>query len=236
MDATIKDKINRIVTCFETGTTEYNDESYGAITILQDGKIMRGAKTWQVTYGVRQTTEQGNLKALIEMYFARQDAQYRKQFEPYLSKIGTIPLYTDDNFKRLLEVAGSDKVMHEVQDSFFEQYYYKPAERWFTMNGFTKPLSMLVILDSFIQSGRIHEFLRKRFPAVPPSSGGDEKRWITEYMTTRDKWLETNPDKNLRNSDYRTDVLLREIAADNWDLKNPVVVTDGNGEIMATIP
>jgi hypothetical protein len=47
------------------------------------------------------------------------------------------------------------------------------------------PLSMLVVYDSFIHSGSVPMFLRKRFIERPPANGGDEKKWIGSYVEVR---------------------------------------------------
>lgn len=79
--------------------------------------------------------------------------------------------------------------MAKTQDAFFEKYYYSPALKWAKANGFVKPLSMLVIYDSFIHSGSIREFLLKRFAATVPINGGNEDSWIRQYVDTRREWL-----------------------------------------------
>jgi len=53
--------IERVVSVFETGTP---DGRYDKITIYPDGKD----KSLQITYGRSQTTEQGNLAKLLQMY------------------------------------------------------------------------------------------------------------------------------------------------------------------------
>lgn len=58
-------------------------------------------------------------------------------------------------------------------------------------NGFSLPLSALVIYDSFIHSGSILYFLRKRFHEMPTAKGGDEKTWIRQYVGVRQNCLRT---------------------------------------------
>jgi hypothetical protein len=50
------------------------------------------------------------------------------------------------------------------------------ACEWFKKNGFTLPLSMLVIYDSYIHSGGIRNDLRKRFAEWVPAEGRNEKK------------------------------------------------------------
>jgi len=78
----------------------------------------------------------------------------------------------DDAFKSLLRAAGNDPVMQKAQDFIFASETWDSAQRWFNENGFTLPLSMLVIADSFLQSGSMLRFLRQRFKEVTTS-----QRW-----------------------------------------------------------
>jgi chitosanase len=211
----IKKKIQNTVSVFETSSLK---PRYDIIALLHDGP--KGIK--QVTYGKHQTTEFGNLKALLEKY-SRSLGRYSKDFIPYLSKIGVTPLADNQAFINLLRYAGTDIVMHEVQDAFFDQYYWNPALSFFLRNGFRLPLSMLVIYDSYIHSGSIPSWLRNDFKEKVPAAGGDEKAWTTSYVTTRDNWLEHHPNKVLQNTDYRTDCMLAAIQAGNWDLSGEIV-------------
>ncbi|MCX6252277.1 MAG: chitosanase [Bacteroidetes bacterium] len=201
----------QVINVFETGSVEGD---YSCISIFADGPH----KTLQITYGRSQTTEYGNLQELISMYVDA-GGTYSDQLQPYISQIGTTPLVDDDDFKKLLKDAGkNDPVMQQVQDDFFEKRYFLPAMTWADNNGFELPLSMLVIYDSYIHSGRIPDFLRQRFTESPPIKGGDEKTWITQYVNTRQDWLATADNPVLHPTVYRTQCFLNEIARDNWDL------------------
>ncbi|MEK7720386.1 MAG: chitosanase, partial [Bacteroidota bacterium] len=112
----------------------------------------------------------------------------------------------------------NDPVMQQVQDRFFDLRYFQPAMQWMDDNGFSLPLSALVIYDSYIHSGSIMMFLRKRFPERTPKNGGDEKIWISQYVDTRNSWLSTHSSQLLRNTVYRTGCLEIEIARNNWYL------------------
>jgi hypothetical protein len=117
--------------------------------------------------------------------------------------------------------------MRATQDKFFDQVYFQPAQKWADSNGFTLPMSMLVIYDSFIHSGGILSFLRARFSELPPTRGGDEKTWILQYVDVRHKWLSTHSKAVLRASSYRTRDLLREIRRGNWDLSLLPIIANG---------
>ncbi|MEO5906913.1 MAG: chitosanase, partial [Saprospiraceae bacterium] len=177
----------------------------------------------QVTYGRSQTTEFGHLKTLINDYVTKAGRQ-ANIFQPYIGRVGKKPsLENDDIFCNALKEAGkNDPIMWACQDSFFDKHYYHPAHKWFKENEFTQPLSLLVIYDSFIHSGRIPPFLRERFEAVVPSKNGDEKEWIRQYVSARHDWLADHQSRLLRKTIYRTKCFTEEIASANWDLSLPV--------------
>lgn len=205
-----KEKIQRILNVFETGKV---DGDYGNVTIFADGpKGMR-----QITYGKSQTTEWGNLNKLIESY-SKKNGKHSDFFKPYLPKIGKISLVNDQKLITELREAGRDPVMKEAQDEFFDEVYWKPAFEFFKDNGFTHPLSMLVIYDSFIHSGGILSFLRSRFPAKPPAKGGNEKQWIEQYLNVRHSWLANHQNKILRKTIYRTRNMLQAVVRNDWNL------------------
>jgi len=210
----------QVINVFETGSPQ---GIYSAIAVLKDGPH----KMRQVTYGRSQTTEYGNLHELLEMYVAS-GGSYAGQLQPYIEKIGVTPLADDSQFKQLLRDAGKkDPVMRQTQDSFFEKRYFQPAMQWGDDNGFTLPLSALVIYDSFIHSGSILPFLRKRFPEMPPAKGGDERRWISQYVDARHQWLATADNVVLHQTIYRTTCFKNEIARGNWDLAQLPIKTHG---------
>jgi chitosanase len=224
-----KQKILQVVNVFETGTPQGN---YAAISIFADGPAgSDGKPIRQITYGRSQTTEFGNLKALLQQYTAVGGA-FASSLQPYLSKIGKQPsLCTDNDLLNILKTAAkTDPLMQTTQDTFFDILYYQPAFKWFSSMKFTTALSLLVIYDSFIHSGTVPVFLRERFAEKVPVNGGDEKRWIAQYVNTRHNWLLTHSRKVLRNTVYRTNCFKQAIVKNNWDLQLPV---NANGTIVA---
>jgi len=214
-----KSKIIQIINVFETGTRE---GKYDLIATYPDGK--NGSR--QITYGRSQTTEQGNLKALLEKYISNKGI-FAGEFKIYLPKIGKIPLVDDTVFKNLLKKAAKqDPVMRKSQDDFFEVLYYQPALHFFEKNKFTQALSLLVIYDSYIHSGSVPAFIREKFAENVPLNGGDEKKWIKKYTEARHSWLTNHSKQLLRKTNYRTKCFLEQIANNNWDLSKP---TDANG-------
>ncbi len=210
----------QVINVFESGSLAGN---YSAISIYADGP--HGAR--QVTYGRSQTTEYGNLEDLVDIYVARKGT-YSEALKPYLAKIGITPLVADAQFKQLLRDAGKkDPLMRVCQDDFFDKRYFKPAMAWAEANGFTSPLSALVIYDSFIHSGGILPFLRKRFPATTPENNGKEKIWVQQYIDVRHAWLAEHTNKILQKTVYRTQCFKNEIARNNWDLKLTPIHANG---------
>jgi len=230
-----KDKIIRVINVFETGIPE---GKYHLISVYQDGPIDRdtGRNIYQITFGRSQTTEFGNLKRLIELY-VESNGTYAEAFKPYLDRIGKRPsLRRDEGFKSLLKKSAlEDAVMRDTQDSFFDRYYYLPAFTWFEGHEFKLPLSLLVIYDSFIHSGRILMKLRQRFAEFPPVKGDDEKIWIQEYVNARHDWLlsfqfHSNPRRRvLARTAYRTRCFKDLIEKNDWNLDGDV---NANGTIV----
>lgn len=210
-----KKKIMQIVNVFETGSPEGR---YDALVIFPDGK--GGSR--QITYGRSQTTEQGNLRNLLERYIAL-NGSFSAAFQPFMSKVGKVPLVDDKVFKQLLkQSAQEDPRMRIAQDETFEILYFQPALHFFNAEGFTLPLSLLVIYDSYIHSGSIPGFLRQRFAERTPVRGGDEKVWIAEYTKARQNWLATHKRKILHATAVRPKTYLTQMDKGNWDLSAPV--------------
>lgn len=231
-----KQRILSVVNIFETGSA---DGEYDDISIFKDGK----GNTRQITFGRSQTTEQGNLKQLIEAYIANK-GMFANDLKPYVSKIGVTPLVDDTDFIALLKrSAQEDDTMIKTQDAFFDKVYYQPAFKFFTDNQFSFPLSMLVIYDSYIHSGRVPDFLRERFPESPPVRGGDEKAWVKAYVKTRHEWLLTKGEP-LSKTVYRTQVFSVAIAAGDWMLGSPLVangtrsrdLSDETSDLIEIVP
>lgn len=218
----IVQKIRQIIRCFETGNVTGAD--YANISIFNDGPN----NITQITYGASQTTEFGLLRQLIKMYVDEKGARYANEFRNYISRIGNKPsLHEEKAFIQLLKNAATDSIMQTVQDRFFNIYYFNPARSWFDKQGFTLPLSLLVIYDSYVHSGSILDFLRNSFPEKVPVNGGNEKKWIESYVNSRDHWLETHTSRPiLRNTDYRTDSFIYAIREDNWLLDKPFKIVN----------
>lgn len=211
-------KIKKIINSMEMGTPNMK---YDDITILPDGPN----KLRQITLSVGFTQFGGNLKKVIELYI-KKGGKYADQFKPYLEGMEklTSKLVDDKKFIELLKTASrEDQLMKDAQDEIYDKVYLQPAINWAKSRGLTHPLSYLVVIDSFLQSGQVFTFLRNRFSEKMPIDGGDEKDWITAYVETRNKWMSNHSNRAVRNSAYRTRDYLKMIANNNWKLDDPVI-------------
>ena len=206
-----KRKIQSILNVFETGTP---DGDYSNVSRFKDGP--GGVR--QITYGRSQTTQHSHLQELMTDYI-NANGQYADLFKGLNFK--DFSLANDDNLVANLRKAGEDPVMHKVQDELFDRRYWNRAVEWAEKNGFKSQLGMLIIYDSFIHSGGILSFLRKRFAAVPPAKGGDEKTWLRQYLDTRHSWLANHSVPILRKTIYRTRSMNHALVIGDWNLEEP---------------
>lgn len=206
-----KKKMEQLLCVFETGG---KDPDYSNITIFNDGPN----DIKQITYGRTQVTEYGHLPKLISNYCER-GGLYSTALKKYVGKIGKgSSLHNDNELINLLKMAGQDPQMMACQDEIFEEKYWGPAKKWFDDNGFKEELSMMVIYDSFTHSGGMLSFLRERFSEPVPAKGGNEKKWIKEYVDVRHNWLAGHRRPILRKTIYRTKVFKELIKDDNWGM------------------
>jgi len=221
----IKTLIQHILNAMETGSAAGD---YANISIMADGP----GNTRQITYGRSQTTETGNLRKLVLKYIAN-NGKYAQSFKRYVDgtgddEIGINRLVHNSEFITLLKMAGTeDPIMISSQDEFFDEEYWTPAYMFFKRENFLFPLSMLVIYDSYIQSGRILEFLRQKFSEKTPLVGGNEKQWIHEYIDVRHQWMRTHQRPAVRASIYRTNDYKRLITQENWMLDQLPIMANG---------
>ena len=216
--------IRRILSVAETGKPEWNP---GAIYIYADDNRFKPPRR-QVTVSVG-FTENGNLKKMLENYIEK-GGEKSSQFQNYLPGMGSKnrpSLAGNKEFIGLLKEAGKDPKMKEAQEETFDALYLGPAFDWAETNGFEKPMSYLVIADSFLHSGSMLPFLMSKFPEKKPSAGGNEVEWIKAYLEARRRWLANHSNKILNGTVYRADSFLREIAKENWNLNEGSIVMHG---------
>lgn len=216
MDASKKQLMWKIIHVFENDNQSPNRD-YSTIYIYADGP--RDVR--QVTLGAG-ITEYGNMKKLIRIYI-NDSGILANEFSSYVDKIGKTPLVDDKAFRALLVRASKeDQIFRTAEDKILEDRYYAPAFKFFEAGGFSSPLSLAVILDSFVHSGSIPDFLRSRFPAKLPSKGGSENEWISQYLNVRRAWLAGHSRKILRGTVYRADFFISVLNKKNYDLNLPL--------------
>lgn len=210
----------RILNAFENDSGS-PETDYKTIYMYHDGNGDRR----QVTLARGFTDDGGNLKRVIVRYIAK-FGRLSDYFKTKLNDFGKGKLDDDNEFIKKLKEASSEQVMHEAQDEIFTEAYMQPALTWAEGHGFKENLSQAVIVDSYLHSGSVPEFLMKRFSEKKPSMGGDEKVWIKEYLDTRREWLAGHSKKILRTTVYRPDFFLTQMKRNNWNLDCPLTAHD----------
>jgi chitosanase len=199
-----------VVNIFETGTAL---GQYGSVTLA-------AGDTGHLTYGRSQTTlASGNLNLLIKAYCAAPEAQFASALNPYLPRLAVpdLTLDTDMTFRGLLQSAGDDPVMHDVQDSFFDQNFWNTSVQAAANVGLNSALGTSVVYDSHIQGS---------WPAIRDRTNANhgtvsqigEQAWISAYVTERRNWLANSSDASLPPTVYRMDAYLELISGSLWDL------------------
>ncbi len=205
--------VTRMLCAFEQGTPE---PQFGAVYIFGDGN--GGRK--QVTLSLGFTADGTNLAKVLRRYISKGGLHVPK-FQEALGKPGP-ELVGDREFLAALKSAGAEPSMQAAQLEIFQEVYLQPALKWAADHGFVLPLSNAVVIDSFLHSGGMLDFLMKRFPESKPVSGGDEHAWIKAYVRTRYLWL-VSKGKPLSNTVYRMNFFSRQIAQDNWAFACPLI-------------
>lgn len=208
MDA--KPIIKKILLAFEQDSTTIQ---YDKIYKYDDGP--NDIKQITLSFGI---TEYGNLRNFIKDYVSS-EGENSKFFAPYVDKIGRVSLIHDEEFINKLKESATDPIMQKCQEKAYEEMYIIPAYEWAEKNGFTKNLSKLVICDSFLQSGSILTLLRNRFAEKVPVNGGDEQKWIFDYVNARLNWLANHSRVALHSTIYRMEFMRTRIALSDWDLE-----------------
>jgi chitosanase len=223
-DPALVNYIRRILSVAETDKPEWNPSE---VFKYNDGPN----KTPQWTLSIGFTEMGGNLKPVIERYLEHGGVLV-VQFAPHLAVMGTKHI-TDPAFKTLLQDAGKEEAMVLAQQEIFDEKYLGPAFTWAKKYQFGKPMSFLVIADSFLHSGSMLDFLMNRFPEKKPVDGGDEEAWIKAYLKTRREWLAGHSNQILRGTVYRVDCYLDQIKKNNWLLADSPVNMHGTNVLPA---
>jgi chitosanase len=203
-----------IVNIFETGRLLGN---YGSVVV--DPK-----DPGHLTYGRSQTTlASGNLYTLIASYCGAPGALFTSQLQPYLDRLQArdLTLDGDMDLRSVLQQAGNDPTMHQVQDRFFDSVYWVPANRLAAnirlsdQTGLTTSLGITTVYDSVVHGsfGTIRSATNASFSALP-----GEQDWVTRFISIRRGWLAGNNIVRLRDTVYRMDELKKLTDSGKWDL------------------
>ena len=216
--------ITKIINCFEQGRPEFQHDK---VDFLKDG-VFPGSSVRQVqitiSYGLVQT---GLLPSFLRDYVSL-NAKFSSDFSPYLPKLSQQNLVKDGRFESLLKrAAREDKVYTDLLEDYFYKIYFAKAVNWWRDNGFKEYLSLAVIMDSQIHSGSMLAFLRKRFPETTPANGGNERKYIQQYLETRRDWLRNHSDSTLKKLWTRPQFYLNQVEAGNWNLSELPIFPNG---------
>jgi chitosanase len=201
------------VNVLETGSPRGN---YGDVTVI-------AGDAGHLTYGRSQTTlASGGLHDLVKSYCEAPHAKEAATLRPYLKHLEArdVDLDRDEGLKFALRRAGADPVMREMQDKFFDERYWAPAERAATALQIETPLGVAVVYDSHVHGS--WGYIRDRttvLHGVAVEIG--EKEWIVRYIETRRAWFEHHSNAILHKSVRRMDAFKALADAGNWDLSLP---------------
>jgi chitosanase len=207
-----------IVNIFETGSAVGD---YTNVTVVPDDP-------GHLTYGRSQTTlPSGNLFLLLKAYVETPNAGFADSLRPFLPRVQARDLSLDNDLglRSLLHQAGSDLVMREVQDRFFDNVYWTPAVTAAGKLGITTALGTCVVYDSTVHGS--FGLIRDRTINAVGNIGTDrvtDSDWVSRYVSLRREWLANHPNQLLRRTVYRMDALKVIIDASNWDLTLPLTV------------
>lgn len=222
-----KHVIQSIVSVFETGDP---DGDYGAVAVLPDGA--------GISYGKHQATDGGdNLDRILLRYIdlggsARAEVQrllprLEEDTSTAYSSVVEGPVWLQDAAELLERLGHEDEVMQRAQDEIFDEEYWTPCRNHARAMQLTLPLSWAIVYDTCIHSGpRGVGRIRRRFPASPPSNGGDEVTWAKQYMQARRDWLASYGEEGhiVRRTVVRIDALMAIAKKGNWHLETPIAI------------
>lgn len=218
----MKDVIDAIVSIHETGKLP-SPSAYKTVTVLKDGA--------GISYGKHQSTDKSESLDAVVLAYADMGGLLGPKLLPYLKRLeedqttsvnpSNPPAWVKE-LMALLSEAGSDPTMQRAQDEVFDRMYWRPAQERGASMKLALPLSYLALYDTAIHSGpgRI-DSLRKAFPEVPPSRGGDEHKWTTAFIRARRSWLASHSNPLVQKTVYRCDGMLGLIKEGRWDLVKP---------------
>ncbi len=211
-EATIKSILN----IFETSQVRGD---YASITLIP-------GDTGGLTYGRSQTTlNGGGLFSLVTDYVADPARPYAGPLSAYLPglKVKKAALNTDVYLCNLLRATADYPVMRDIQDVFFDRFYWGPAAATAAGLGIQTALGVGAVYDGSVHGS--FKLIRDRATAkVGSVAKAGEKKWVTTYVNERYDWLSTHPRADLRATTYRMETFKALVAHGAWDLALPLVI------------
>lgn len=211
-----KSRIISVLNVFENDSgsplTEYNK-----IYLYRDGP--GGIK--QVTLARGYTECGGALWKVFERYSSK-GGKNAASLLAYRKQSGRGTLANDSGFLQLIKSSANERSFRDSQDEVFDELYWDFGQAYADKGGFKLPLSLAVIQDSQLHSGGMLKFLVNKFDELPPARGGDEKKWITEYVSARYRWL-ANASEILSHTVYRPQFFTTQIKNGNWNFEPPML-------------
>jgi chitosanase len=119
--------------------------------------------------------------------------------------------------------AADDPLMREVQDEFFDDTYWEPAEQEAVRRGIGTALGTAVVYDGHVH-GSWDLIRRRTVQAIGTVQQAGEEVWISAYVAKRREWLATHSRADLRATVYRMTAFRDLIELGAWDLPLPLVV------------
>jgi len=225
------DFIRRVLSVAECGEPDF---PFSEVYVYADDNRFTPPRR-QITYSIGFTEGGSNLSKVLARYIEAGGALANdlKAFTVGLGDKSRGSLAGNQAFIGLLKAAGKEGLMQRVQREEFDRMYLVPAIKWGETYGFTLSLSFLVIADSFLHSGSMLGFLMQKFPEKKPVDGGNEQKWISDYLNARKTWLATHSNKILNKTVYRANCYLIEVSKANWDLATSLVMNGTNVERVA---
>jgi chitosanase len=214
-----------IVDVLETGRARGD---YGRVTLVAGDK-------GHLSYGRPQATlASGNLHLLVDAYCRAPRARLAKDLRRYLRKLAArdLALDRDVRLRGLLDAAGDDPVMHDVQDALLDRLWWTPSILAANRVGVSSALGVAVVYDSHVH-GSWRAMCDRTDLRYGKASSIGERRWIAAYVSERRAWLSTSPVPPLRKTVYRMDELGRMIAEERWELGLPLVVRGVRIDLVA---
>lgn len=208
-------KISDIIECFENSRP---NQYGGLVSIKGDKGGLSGGE-------LMASLSSGNLGRLCRLYVTK-GGKHLPETLVVLAEQKSVQLNDSAEFRAAWKNAAKDPLMAEAQDEFFYGGFEVPAEKWCKAFGFQLPLTIAVIMDSYIHGGLNTVLPRVKFSAV------DEKVWVTEYVKQRREWLATHKNPVLHPTIYRMDTFLELIEKGNWMLEGPINVHVGKGIVV----